>query len=442
MASLNPQDIVVSFCEDETNKYDLLYCAKIDSFFYYQKEEGYFKMVTTELEEIIFKYMLYRYKKSISSNLIKDVIKMMKFFVYNKTESNLNDYVALTDLKVLNTKTFEIVDASPKIHAFSKVNCSSKDIENYKEPPKLFKDYLDFVLVGKDNNPDNELIKLAQEMFGYYLMNTLEGGVSFFLVGSGGNGKSVMLNVLKEVIGTSFTSSMTIEDISKTDFAMYGLVGKKVNICNEDESKFVNSAKFKALVTGDTVEVYRKFQTSFTWDPTVKFIFSTNEMPTFTGFNRGLTRRIIIIPFNKEIPDKEKDTGLTRKLLEEINGILPWALEGAKRLVENKFKFSGSVQVQEQLEEFIKNISSTALFLSENYEVADYDFNSSEYLYESYKIWCGKKGKKEVNYYNFVKEAERAMNLLETEGRDSDGKNTKGFRIKLRDNNIEQKLEF
>lgn len=441
--TLNPQDIVVAYCQDEINKHNLLYCVGIDSFFYYHKEEGYFKLMNgLELEKLIFKFMLFQYKKSISSGLVRDVIKMMKYFVYNTCENNLNDYVALTDGKVLNTKTFEIVEATPKIHAFSKVNCSSKDIEEYnKELPPVFKYYLESVLVDRDGKTDNELINVVQEVFGYYLMNTLEAHASFFMVGSGGNGKSVMLDVLKEVVGTTFVSSATIEDLSSDPFATSSLVGKKINICDEDESKFVNSAKFKALVSGNAIHVQRKFQDAFMWVPTTKFIFSTNEMPTFTGFNRGLTRRIYIIPFNKEIPDNEKDTKLTQKIIKEIQFIVPWAIEGAKRLVANGFKFSKSEQIDSESQEFIKNISSTAMFLGEHYEPSEFDFVSGEYLYDLYKMWCGKRGKKEVNYYNFIKETERSLGIRETEGNDGEGTLVKGFKLKTIEPS-QQKIEL
>jgi putative DNA primase/helicase len=440
-----PQDVVVMFCEDERNINNLLYCESIDSFFIYQ-EDGYFKLYdNAELETIIFRYMLANYRKSISSNLVKDVIKMMRYFVYNKIDSNLNNYITLNNKKVLDTETFEIFNASPKIHSFHKIDCNEEFIKEYqekKELPPTFKSFLDYVLVDKNGNTDFELISIVQEMFGYYLMSTLEAHASFFLVGSGGNGKSVMLGLLREMVGDDFSTSSTVEDLTTNQFAAASLVGKKINICDEDESKFVNSAKFKTLVTGDPITIVRKFQNHFTWKPTVKFIFSTNEMPTFTGFNKGLTRRMFIVPFNKEIPDEVKDSTLPKKLKREMQRILPWALEGGLRLRENGFKFSKSKQMQEQLEEFIKNISSTALFLMELYEPADYDFISSEMLYDSYKFWCDKKGKKPSNYYNFIKEAQRALDIKETEGNDGEGKIVKGLRIKIVDNIKQNKIEY
>lgn len=441
---LLPQDVVTMYCEDDTIQRTLLYCESVKSFYLYQEEEGYFKLLDdAKFEPIIFRYMLAKYRKAISSSLVKDVIKMMRYFVYNRCDNNINDYIALSDKKVLNTSNFEIIDANPTIHAFSKVNCSSEDIKNYTgELPRNFKEYLDYVLVDKEDKPDTELMTIVQEMFGYYLLNTIEAHASFFLVGSGGNGKSVMLGLLREMVGKEFSSSSTIEYLTTTKHATVDLIGKKMNICDEDESKFVNSAKFKTLVSGDPITVEPKFQASFTWKPTLKFAFSTNEMPTFTGFNKGLTRRMFILPFNKEIPDSKKDTRLPNKLAAEMKGIIPWAIEGAKRLIANKFKFSESKQLAEQLSEFIKNISSAALFISEMYEPADYDFMSSEMLYDGYKLWCEHKGKKASNYYNFIKETGRALNLKEVDGNSGDGTIVKGFTVKIIDNNIQTKIAY
>ena len=78
----------------------------------------------------------------------------------------------------------------------------------------------------------------------------------------------------------------------------------------------------------------------------------------------------------------------------------------------------------------------------EMYEPADYDFISSDILYETYKIWCEKRGKKSSNYYNFIKEAERAMNIKETEGNGGDGNMVKGLKIKIRDLSKQQNIVF
>jgi putative DNA primase/helicase len=217
---------------------------------------------------------------------------------------------------------------------------------------------------------------------------------------------------------------MSIEKLTTNDFAASSLIGKKINICLEEESSYVKSDKFKAMVSGDPINVERKYGDSFMWEPTVKYVFATNEMPTFSGLNYGLVRRIKIIPFNRIIEDHKKDTRLTDKLGTELSGILAWAMAGAKRLAENGFKFTECAQSVNKIGEFKENISAAILFYNENYTLgtSDEDFLSNDELYENYVHWCEKRGKKRQSYYVFMRDINTHILLSDVRGIDKDGK--------------------
>ncbi len=400
MAKKMPQDICKDYAQEPENIRHLIYIENIESFARYDEKRGFFKILSKDnFHRDVYLYMVKEYAQPITTNLTKDIVNQLHWYIQNKIEDViLSEYIALED-KLLNLKTGGFEPFSAQKPTFYNIDCKSTDLD-IKNCPRWLQ-FLDEVLINSRGEPDQELKNLVQEMFGYSLMNTLEGHASFFLVGDGNNGKSVMLSVLRRLVGEDYAHSATIESLTTNQFAPVGLIGKKINVSVEEESSFVKSDKFKALVSGDNpITVEYKFGNSFEWTPTVKFFFATNELPTFTGFNEGLLRRLNIIPFNKRIGEKERDTKLTEKLYSELGGIVAWALLGMKRLQANKFHFTKAEQAIKKLEEFSGNLSSGILFWRENYEKNENAMTFLDEFYENYKIWADKRGKKKQSYYS------------------------------------------
>ena len=67
-------------------------------------------------------------------------------------------------------------------------------------------------------------------MFGNALLATLEAHATFFLVGKGANGKSVLLEVLRHMMGEKFCASVSIESMTTNRFTTYSLICKKINL--------------------------------------------------------------------------------------------------------------------------------------------------------------------------------------------------------------------
>lgn len=432
------QELVAEFCQQETIINSLAYIVDIDCFCMYQPG-GYYKIISPEqnrdLKMLVYMYLTTHSKKNISDSLVEDFIKQLKYKLYRVFPSANQKYITLDSGKLYNIDTFEIETADYNKASFYRINCPPSLLNDPNpQPPPLFHKFLNhtITLPNKELLPDLELRELVQEMMGYYLINSLQAHATFFLVGTGQNGKSVLLDVLREMVGPEFSHAMSIETLTANRFAASGLIGKKINICLEEESTFIKSDRFKAMISGDPISIERKYGSNFLWQPTVKHIFATNEMPTFSGLNFGLIRRIKIIPFNRRITDIEKDPNLTKKLKQELPQILAWAIAGAKRLVANDFKFTQAKQSTEKIQEFQENISAASLFFNERYEPgSEIDFVSNEEMYEEYKIWGDSRGKKKQSYYVFVKDVTTFSGLPDVEGI-VDGQKFKGKHCKYK----------
>jgi len=181
-----------------------------------------------------------------------------------------------------------------------------------------------------------ELIDLAQRLFGYVLI----GGrpflhKAFVLYGSGRNGKSTFLDVLRAVIGRDAYSVVSMAKLDK-EFSLVSLEGKLANIVEETPNEAINAEVFKTLVGGGEVTVAHKGFDEYQMRCDAKFVFACNDMPIFKDKSVGLEDRLIFMPFNRYIAEEDRDTLILDKLYAELPGILNWAIEGAKMMANER----------------------------------------------------------------------------------------------------------
>jgi len=212
---------------------------------------------------------------------------------------------------------------------------------------------------------------------------------------------------------------MSIQYITTNKFAPGGLVGKKLNLCNEEESKYLKSDTFKAIVSGDMIQVDRKYSSQISFEPRTKFLFATNELPTFDAINEGIRRRIKIFPFNKFVREVDRNLALkepfgkgsANPFNDELEYIIAWALRGWKRLKENNYAFTDSSLMNNMMADFENVVSSALMFTRENYKVDKKAFIDNDDLYEFYKLWCIKDGKKSMSKHKYLKDIRSNMNI-------------------------------
>jgi len=334
-----------------------------------------------------------------------------------KSESGDNNYIAFDD-RVLDLETFTLSKFSRNKIALLHLPFESKD---RKMETPVFDEYL------KTTFPDDEpLQEFIPTLIGSYLLSPDKIQAAFFLVGEGANGKSVLLDTISAIFGENYVSSFTLKSLTQDRFTVAELIGKKINIVNEDESKFLEGERFKALITGDKVQAERKYSTPFSFRPVCKFIFASNDAPTFKGVNHGLRRRIQIVPFSKIFTEEEQDKELTKKLKAELPGILGKALRAAKKLAENNFILETPYVMQKAKDEFIESCLPTLTFIRECCKITDpecyQEHSEMKEVYRSYRIWAKENGHQSSASKKFWDEIRRNEHDIMAEPRKSDGK--------------------
>jgi len=177
-----------------------------------------------------------------------------------------------------------------------------------------------------------------QELLGYALYRGNHARRAFLFIGSGSNGKSLLLDILTRWIGEENVSNKSLHDLEYNRFSVARLLGKHVNVSADlPQTPLSKSEVFRALTGGDFLEAERKHQDSFSFKPYAKLIFSTNKLPPVRDDEvDAFFKRWVIVEFPYQFED---DPAKRKQILaectseEEKSGILNWALEGLRRLL-------------------------------------------------------------------------------------------------------------
>lgn len=191
-------------------------------------------------------------------------------------------------------------------------------------------------------NGDKDLIRYIQKAVGYSLSGSTAEQCAFFLYGTGRNGKSTFLEIIRSIMGDYATNiqpqTIMIKPSSgnapNSDIAR--LKGARfVTSVEPNEGMRIDEGLLKQLTGDDVVTARKLFGDEFEFKPEFKLWMATNHKPIIRGTDTGIWRRIHLIPFTVQIPEDKVDRHLKYKLAGECKGIFLWAVEGC-RLWQNE----------------------------------------------------------------------------------------------------------
>lgn len=248
--------------------------------------------------------------------------------------------------------------------------------------------------------PDEDSRRNLSEFFGWIFIPTLKLEKVLVLFGDGHNGKSVLFDVVNELIGRENISNVGLKELSKVENRA-PLAAALLNFGSEI-SDHCDTDLFKKLSSGEPVVARRLYQDIFTMRNYARLAFNANTLPRAVEHSTGFYRRFLIVPFTQSITEAEKDPDLARKIIaSELPGILNWVLEGMRRLRTNR-KFSECAAAVEALKTYRRESDSAAYFLAEeNWGPSMTHRLSKRDFYHRYRDFCYSQGLYPVSQVNF-----------------------------------------
>lgn len=271
------------------------------------------------------------------------------------------------------------------------------------DPASKFGGYLDRFL------PDLEVRALLQEAVASSLMSVcLEKG--FFLMGSGSNGKSTFLHILRALHPRNVALRL---DKLDGPFAMAPLVNKTAYIVTETPKLIPPTVQevLKALISRDPTQTEAKGKDAYTMIPCGTLFASINAMFSVTGHEHGFWRKVLFIPFSVRMTEAsgEREPDFHKQIVDseaEMAQVVDWALEGAMRLIARGGFSSKLPAAVEQMAEQNRMESDTAMAYLADREVTvdDTVWTDKRAIYADYRAYVLEElGKKPVNDVDFWK---------------------------------------
>jgi putative DNA primase/helicase len=203
--------------------------------------------------------------------------------------------------------------------------------------------HLDRIFAG-----DQDLISFVQRLFGYALTGYTREQIFSVFYGHGANGKSVTLHMMERAIGgyarsaAAKTFTMARHAEQRNDLAR--LEGARLVTTFETTAATVlDEEMIKQLTGGDRLVTRFLHQEFFEYTPQFLIIMSTNHKPMVEVADYAIKRRVMLVPFEVTIPEKEQDRNLEHKLEKELDGILSWAVAGAVEYLADGLKIPAVV---------------------------------------------------------------------------------------------------
>lgn len=289
-----------------------------------------------------------------------------------------------TPAGVIDLRTGALRDRLPG-ELFMKRSAVTPDFVN---PPLTFLKFL------RETQADNEvLVEYLQKYFGYCLTGAVIEQTLVFLHGSGGNGKSVLLNAIAGIMGdyavkgTMETFTASNSDRHPTELAR--LRGARFVYASETQGgKRWNEARVKELTGGEPITARFMHRDEFTYEPMFKLNFLGNHKPELRDVDAGIRRRLHLIPFTTK-PEKP-DPFLPEALKKEWPQILGWLVQGCLR-----WQLEGLTPPAEILaatEEYFDDEDAHGRWVKERCQIDEEGTVLSSLLYDDWREWCGENG--------------------------------------------------
>ena len=169
------------------------------------------------------------------------------------------------------------------------------------------------------------------------------------LIGSGGNGKSVIYRTARGVYGSERISDVPYVELTMTGDegmrARLPLRHKIFNWSTEENCKTFckrNTDNFKRIVSGEPV-MDRKLGGNITRNDNLPYlVFHLNELPYPDDQSFGFIRRLQFVSFDITVPKERRNPRLAQELVTNYPGIFNWIVRGAREVIRKKFVFPSS----------------------------------------------------------------------------------------------------
>lgn len=245
---------------------------------------------------------------------------------------------------------------------------------------------------------DAETIRYVQKALGYALTGDVSEEVMHFFYGVGSNGKTLLTNVIYNILNEYsaiadtdllMRKDKTNDNAPTPDIAR--LQGKRFVVANEvEEGRRLNDKNLKVLASKQNMHARELYGKTFEFTPQHKIFVTTNHKPYVSDQSEGAWRRIRMVPFLNRVSGEQIDHELEDKLMSEASGILNWLIRGC--VMWKKERLNPSSAVEQSSNEYRKESDVLGLFISDCCNEGPEEKVDQQTLFNRWRLWCIENG--------------------------------------------------
>lgn len=295
---------------------------------------------------------------------------------------------------------------------------------DYIPESELYREYDSKYGISRENNPaklwewkiaeiipNKEMRDAFQQFCGTFLLEPdVRPQFICYLVGNGGNGKSVVADVIAGVFGDKYFSHFTLEQLLKDSDKRVNIASLRYKIANfigDLTARDMSGGNFKNFVSGGKFEARWNGDNNVFPVRAVPLLCCANDIPMSKDDSEGNHRRPLVIQTTtRQWTEDDKDPLLTRKLtvLDARRYIFTWILKGMQKIRRNGGNLKLGKAVTDA-QERLKIQSNSMRMWWNDYEYAIYPLadgedvskSGAEYtrcskIYADYKAYCKEYG--------------------------------------------------
>ncbi|WP_461005051.1 phage/plasmid primase, P4 family [Trueperella pyogenes] len=350
-------------------------------------------------------------RRSLNANAIRNMLTLACNTpgIYTPlTRFDADPYLLNTPAGTVNLKTGTLTPPDPATLCLRATTIAP----DHTMPTPRWNSFIDQIFMN-----DTALVTYIQRFFGQAIIGETKEQLLPFFYGTGANGKTTMLNVIQNILGTGQTGYsttspaeiLTASNRHPTEIA--ALSGVRLAVISElEEGQRIAEAKAKELTGGDNLTARFMGKDFFTFTPTHTIVALTNNMlETSGGGSAALWRRVRLIPFLYVVPKKDRNPHLEQDLMGEAPGIIAWMIAGAIDYLRDGLTEPASVRAatadyeadQNTVHQFLHEVCTLHETNRDLFQVP------VPKLRDAYERWCERAGYTAVNQIVFGRRMKR-----------------------------------
>ncbi|MHC5101040.1 MAG: phage/plasmid primase, P4 family [Planctomycetota bacterium] len=265
----------------------------------------------------------------------------------------------------------------------------------------------------RESKPDEQKNQALQEWFGLCLTCRMQYHKMLGLIGPKRSGKSTIARILTALLGADTIATPTLSKLPES-FGLQPLLDKKLVIFGDAcmDKDPVNAARvveiLKTISGEDAIDVNRKYKAPLAGVRLFcRIMMIANSLQRLTDPTGTISDRFIFLETTQSFYGREDHT-LHKRLMDELPGILNWALQGWFRLKKRGrlFEPDSSIHVRTESRQIGSNVIA---FKEKACRIGQGRYIRPDEMYEAFCTWCEHDGSHPMKRRAFEREFQDAF---------------------------------